>query len=161
MEELLEFISTARDARELKRALAVKLTLEKYVHAEIIKILNVTSGFISKWKQAYEAYGVDGILLGYQGSTGYLYKEQRHEVIEWLQQKDHWLLEELSTHLYQKYDVEFKSRQSYYDLFTQAGLSWKKTQKRNPKHNPEEVAAQKKSSTNACSSTRQMWIWGR
>jgi putative transposase len=121
MEELLEFISTARDARELKRALAVKLTLEGYVHAEIIKILNVTSGFISKWKQAYKAYGVDGILLGYQGSTGYLYKEQRQEVIEWLQQKDHWLLEELSTHLYQKYDVEFKSRQSYYDLFTQAG----------------------------------------
>ena len=40
---------------------------------------------------------------------------------------------------------EFKSRQSYYDLFTQAGLSWKKTQKCNPKHNPEEAAAQKKS----------------
>lgn len=158
MEELLNFIDTARDARELKRALAVKLTFEGYVHAEIIKILNVTSGFISKWKQAFEADGVDGILLGYQGSTGYLYKEQRMEVIEWLQRKDHWLLEELSTHLSQKYDVEFKSRQSYYDLFTQAGLSWKKTQKRNPKYNAEEVAAQKKSSTSACSSIRRMWI---
>ena len=66
-------------------------------------------------------------------------------MINWLQQKDYWLLEELSTHLSQNYDVEFRSRQSYYDLFTQAGLSWKKTQKRNPKHNPEEVAAQKKS----------------
>ncbi len=53
---------------------------------------------------AFEADGLDGILLGYQGSTGYLYKEQRQEVIEWLQQKDHWLLEELSTHLSQKYD---------------------------------------------------------
>ncbi len=157
MEELLNFIDTARDARELKRAIAVKLTLEGYVHAEIIKILNVTSGFISKWKQAFEAYGVEGILLGYQGSTGYLYKEQRQEVIEWLQQKDHWLLEELSTHLSQEYDVEFKSRQSYYDFFTQAGLSWKKTQKRNPKHNAEAVAAQKKSLTNACSIIRRMW----
>jgi putative transposase len=131
------------------------------VHAEIIKIINVTSGFISKWKQAFEAYGVDGILLGYQGSTGYLYKEQRQFVIEWLKQKDHWLLEELVTHLSQEYGVEFKSRQSYYDLFTQAGLSWKKTQKRNPKHNAEEVAAQKKSSTNACSSTRRMWSRAR
>ena len=161
MSELLEFISTARDARELKRAIAVKLTLEGYVQPEIIKILNVTSGFISKWKQAFEAYGVDGILLGYQGSTGYLYKEQRMEIIEWLQQKDHWLLEELVTHLSQKYDVEFKSRQSYYDLFTQAGLSWKKTQKRNPKHNPEEVDAQKKLLTNACSSTKRMWSRAR
>jgi putative transposase len=161
MEELLNFIDTARDARELKRALAVKLTLEGYVHAEIIKILNITSGFISKWKQAFEAYGVDGILLGYRGSTGYLYKEQRQFVIEWLQQKDHWLVEELSTHLYQQYEVEFKSRQSYYDLFTQAGLSWKKTQKRNPKHNAEAVAVQKKSSTNACSSIRRMWSRAR
>jgi putative transposase len=47
MSELLNFIDTAGDARELKRALAVKLTFEGYVHAEIIKILNVTSGFIS------------------------------------------------------------------------------------------------------------------
>jgi transposase len=53
---------------------------------------------------AFEADGLDGILLGYCGSTGYLYKEQRMEVIEWLQQKDHWLLKELSTHLCQKYD---------------------------------------------------------
>jgi putative transposase len=67
------------------------------------------------------------------------------EVIEWLQHKDHWQLEELSTHLCREYDVEFKSRQSYYDLFTQAGLSWKKTQKRNPKHDAQAVAAQKKS----------------
>jgi len=44
------------------------------------------------------------------------------------------------THLSQKYEVEFKSRQSYYDLFTQGLLE--KTQKRNPKHNPE-VAVQK------------------
>ncbi len=78
---------------------------------------------------AFEAYGVDGILLGYQGSTGYLYKEQRQEVIEWLKQKDHWLLEELATHLSQQYDVEFKSRQSYYDLFTQAGRSLEKDAK--------------------------------
>ena len=54
MSELLEFISTARDARELKRALAVKLTLEGYVHTEIIKILNVTSGFIRAYLQSLD-----------------------------------------------------------------------------------------------------------
>jgi transposase len=53
---------------------------------------------------AFEADEVDGILLGYQARAGYLYKEQRMEVIEWLQQKEHWLLEELVTHLSQKYD---------------------------------------------------------
>jgi len=29
--------------------------------------------------------------------------------------------------------VVFDSKQSYYTLFEQAGISWKKTQKRNPK----------------------------
>ena len=46
MEELLEFISTARDARELKRALAVKLTLEGYVHETEPEIINRARGFV-------------------------------------------------------------------------------------------------------------------
>jgi putative transposase len=32
--------------------------------------------------------------------------------------------------------VVFDSKQSYYTLFEQAGISWKKTQKRNPKADP-------------------------
>jgi len=33
----------------------------------------------------------------------------------------------------------FESNQSYYDLFALAGISWKKTQKSNPKKDPELV----------------------
>jgi putative transposase len=33
----------------------------------------------------------------------------------------------------------YQSKQSYYDLFTAAGLSWKKSQKRNSKTDPELV----------------------
>jgi len=39
----------------------------------------------------------------------------------------------------QDYDVVFDSKQSYYSLFEEAGISWKKTQKRNPKKDPELV----------------------
>ncbi len=127
MEELLNFIDTARDARELKRALAVKLTLEGYVHAEIIKILNVTSGFISKWKQAFEEQGVIGLRLQDQGSAGYLDAQQRQAVIDWLKQKNYWNLSELQRHIEDVYEVVFASKQSYYSLFADAGISWKKT----------------------------------
>jgi transposase len=33
----------------------------------------------------------------------------------------------------------YKSQQSYYDLMNEAGLSWKKTQKTNPKKDDEQV----------------------
>jgi len=35
-------------------------------------------------------------------------------------------------HLEKEYKVTFKSNQSYYDLFTEAKISWKKSQKKNP-----------------------------
>ena len=48
MEKLDAFIESNPDPRELKRAVAVKMTLEGYKHQEIIKVLQVSSGFISK-----------------------------------------------------------------------------------------------------------------
>ena len=49
------------------------------------------------------------------------------------------MLDELKGHIQEQYGVRFKSRQSYYDLFHDAEISWKKTQKRNPKADPEMV----------------------
>ena len=40
-------------------------------------------------------------------------------------------------HLEDKYDVVYKSKQSYYDLFEQGRVSWKKSQKVNPKFDEE------------------------
>ena len=47
MEELDAFIESNPDPRELKRALAVCMAIEGYKHREIIKILQVSSGFIT------------------------------------------------------------------------------------------------------------------
>lgn len=73
------------------------------------------------------------------GSTGYLNAEQRLAVLEWLEQKNYWDLQELQAHLEESLGVVFQSNQSYYELFHEAGVSWKKTQKRNPKKDPELV----------------------
>lgn len=136
LDDLNEFIQSNPDPRELKRAVAVQMFLQGYKHREIQAILGVSSGFISKWTRLYEQFGVSGLRLGYQGSVGYREPEQRQAVITWLQTKNYWNLAELQGQIQDGYDVVFDSKQSYYTLFEQAGISWKKTQKRNPKEDP-------------------------
>lgn len=139
LEDLNSYIQSNPDGRELKRAVAVQMFLKGFKHREIGESLGVSSGFISKWTQRYEQSGVSGLKLGYPGSNGYLGPEQRQDVIAWLKLKYYWNLTELQQHIEQEYEVIFNSKQSYYTLFEQAGISWKKTQKRNPKTDPELV----------------------
>jgi transposase len=47
---------------------------------------------------------------------------------------------ELKEYLSDNFDVVFGSNQSYYNLFNQANISWKKTQKKNPRKDAELVA---------------------
>lgn len=155
MESLKKFIDSNPDPRELKRAIAVKMSLEGYTHSKIMAILGVSSGFISTWKTRFETTGVSGLKLAYKGGQGYLGPIQKQAVIAWIKAKADWNLSELKHHLAEHYGVVFQSKQSYYDLFKEAGISWKKSQKRQlpkkaeliPKKTvlkkPELVAAQK------------------
>ena len=136
---LRDFINNNPDPRELKRALAVQMVLQKYSYFEIRDVLQVSVGFISKYKQLFKEQGITGLTLKYQGSSGYLDANARLDVIEWLQKKNYWNLAELKHYVVDNYKVRFASEQSYYDLFKAAGISWKKTQKCNPKLEPEIV----------------------
>ncbi len=144
MEELDAFIESNPDSRELKRALAVSMTLRGYPHRKIMKVLKVCSGFISKWKQAFIMNGVEGIKLAHKGSQGYLSQEQKTEVITWLKNNKTWNLNELEYYVAENFGVTFAAKSSYYQLFHEAGVSWKKSQKKNPDKKPEEIAAKKK-----------------
>ncbi|WP_334879566.1 helix-turn-helix domain-containing protein [Nostoc sp.] len=150
MRSLSEFIENSQDKREVQRALAVKMLLEGYTHVAIQSILDVSSGFISKWKKAFFTSGVEGLKLRYKGSQGFLNPQQRAGVIEWLKTKDKWNLSELEYEIASSYGVVFESKQSYYNLFDAAGISWKKTQAHNPKYDEELVASKKKKSV-SCS----------
>jgi transposase len=112
---------------------------KSYKHPEIQDSLSVSSGFISQWTQRYQNQGIASLKLAHRRSNGYLNPEQRSTVIQWLQTKEAWHLPELQIYLEDEYDIVFKSKQSYYNLLSEAGLSWKKTQKRNPKTDPELV----------------------
>lgn len=144
IEELLKFIKSNPDPREMQRPLAVKLVKENYSYSQIQQILNVSIGFISKWNNVFFSQGLEGLKLGYRGDTGYLTFEQKAEITTWSKTKDYWDITELELYVSEKYGVSFKSKQSYYDLFALAGISWKKSQKKNPKKDPELVELKKK-----------------
>src|SRR4028118_1785711 len=137
--QLESFIKSDIDARELKRAIAVRMALEGKLYHEISKMLGVSEFFVDYWKKTFKTQGVEGIKLGYKGSSGYLTKRQTDVVVEWLKNKESWNLEELVTYVEQEFGVSYKSKQSYYELLGAANISWKKTQKINPKSDDELV----------------------
>lgn len=137
--DLTSLINSNPDPRELKRALAVKMSIDGHPDQTIAQLLGVSNNFIRDWKKAFKVEGVDGVKLGYKGAKGKLTTEQREEIIEWLKNKQYWHLDELINHLEDKYDVVYKSKQSYYELFEQGRISWKRSQKVNPKFDEELV----------------------
>jgi putative transposase len=139
MSDLKALINRTRESRELKRALAVQNTLAGRPWKEVVAEWEVCESFIGKWRHIYQTQGGEGLKLGYKGSSGYLTAEQRTEVIGWLQHPQHWNVGRLRAYLQQRYGVVYQSRQSYYELLHEAKLSWKKSQKRNPKADPDKV----------------------
>ena len=140
MDSLSQFIETTSDARELKRAIVVQMRQQGYSYAQIESLLRVSESFIVKWQRLYQTQGVEGLRVGYWGTQGYLNAAENQAVIEWLQHQKTCQLEELVTYMDVTHGVVFKSKQSYYDLLHQAGLSWKKTQAQCPQKDETQVA---------------------
>lgn len=67
---LLTFIQSNPDARELKRALAVKMALQAEDYSPIKKLLGIHPSCMTNWKQRFLAQGIEGIKLGDQGAKG-------------------------------------------------------------------------------------------
>jgi putative transposase len=122
---LEQIIDHSRDSRELKRALAVKMSQKRVKHQDIADFLQVSAAFISKWRMIYEEQGAEALLLHYQGKLGYLSDKDKQEVILFLQQQSHFSVEELRDYLETQYQVVYKSKQSYYNLLAEGGLSGK------------------------------------
>jgi transposase len=78
------FLNQYRDSYEYPRGLVVKLAFQGYLYATICEMLDVTSGFISQAKTAYETAGIDGLRLKYQGGQPFLSEEQQQADISWL-----------------------------------------------------------------------------
>ena len=129
-----------KDVREYKRGQAVKLDLEGYPRKFTAEALSVGVNFVSKWRLAYNRQGAAGLRLSYKGSRGYLAKEDKQQVLDWLSKQSPYVSREtLEAYLETTYGVSYSSTRSYYDLLEQAGLSYKKRQAVNPAKDEQQV----------------------
>ena len=69
------FIKSDIDARELKRAIAVRMAISGKLYHEISKILGVSEFFVGFWKKQFKTKGIAGIKLG-QGASRFLTKQK-------------------------------------------------------------------------------------
>jgi putative transposase len=139
METLDDLIKQATDARETKRALAVKMLQTGLSPHIIATVLNVSEQYVSKWKIRYEQAGTQGLRLAYQGKTPYLSPAQRFQVVSWIQSHETLTIEALRDYMESQYRVVYDSKQSYYNLLTAGGMSYHATTASNPKYAEEQV----------------------
>lgn len=144
LDQVNTFLDTTKDAREYKRAMAVKLLLLEFEPHDIADLLHVTESFVSKWKRLCSEHGTDVFVLKYHGYQGYLTPEQRQSITEWIKAQKIQNMDDLVAFIRTTYHIEFKSRQSYYDMFAEAGITWKRAQSQHPDKDFERIATKKK-----------------
>ena len=139
MENLTKFIESELNLSS-KRALCVKMYKLGLKVSQIQEILAISQPSANKWIRLYNAEGIESLRPKYKGTVGFLSKEQRAELTAYISEKTHYSLEELQKYVEEKYDVVYKSLQSYYDILSAGGLSWHRTHKENPKKDEAAVA---------------------
>ncbi len=139
MTSLDEIINDSRDALEVKRAVCVKMALSGMPTVQITEMLNVTPQYVSKWRVRYEQQGAGSLVAGYRGSESYLTGEHRAEILSWIKTQETISVQAVRDYVEEQYGVVYQSKQSYYDLLQAAGLSYHKSEKRNPKRDEAQV----------------------
>lgn len=99
MPTLEEITNDSKDSRELKRALAVKMSQARIKNQDIANFLQVSPSFISKWCLIYKEQGALALLLHYQGKLGCLSDDKKQEIILFLRQLSHFSVEQWRDHL--------------------------------------------------------------
>jgi transposase len=143
MQDLDEIINEATDAREVKRALSVKMERSGIMPAQICQVLKVSPQDVSKWKGQYEAEGATALRLRYRGSESYLRAEQRQEIEDWLGEHETLTVEAVRDYLEEHYGLLYESKQSYSDLLEAGGMRYHRSEPVNPKRDEAQVLARR------------------
>ena len=139
MQDLDEIINEARDAREVKRAVSVKMGIHGFRPEQICQVLNVSLQYVSKWKGLYEGGGGAVLRLGYRGSERYLGEVERHLIGQWIGDQETVSVEAVRDYVEEHYGVVYRSKQSYYELLEAGGMSYHRSEKDNPKRDEAQV----------------------
>jgi transposase len=146
MHDLDEIINEATDAREVKRAVSVKMGVQGCSPAQICQVLNVSLQYVSKWKGQYEAGGGAVLRLGHRGSESSLGEEERQTILQWIGAQETGSIEAVRDYVKEQYGVVYRSKQSYYDLVEAGGMSYHRSEKHNPKRDEAQILARREES---------------
>ena len=140
LNELTDFINSTNHVKEWKKGEAVKLTIQGFSYRAISQRLQISYSSIARAKKEYKARGVSGLKLKYKGSLSYLTEVQKADLKVWLFEKpENRNISELQRHIMEKYNLVFKSPQSYYNILKNSQLTWQKANKQNSRKNPEAI----------------------
>lgn len=139
MDAIDELIKTTPDARIVKRALVIKMLHNGLSGQQISHLLNVSEQYVSKWKGLYKDEGASGLNLGYKGRPAYLAPEERQDIIAWIGRQKTIVIEDVIQYVEEQYGVIYQSKQSYYDLLAEGGMSYHKAELTNPKRNEAQI----------------------
>lgn len=139
--DLEDLVKRSAKSREIKRGLAVQRDLAGQSRKLIAEVLGVCLSFVSKWRLIFDEYGVNGLISTHQGgaSRAFLKTEQKEKVLAHIRSQEVFGPGELAQHLKSVYGISFQSPQSYYELLHEAGKTWHKSQKANPRRDEQEV----------------------
>jgi transposase len=143
MQDIDEIINEARDAREVKRAVSVKMGRQGVSPAQICQVLNVSRQYVSKWKGLYEVGGGAVLRLGHRGSERDVGEEERRAILQWIGGRETLSVEALRDYVEEQYGVVYRSRQSYYELLEAGGMSYHRSEKHNPKRDEAQILARR------------------
>jgi transposase len=143
MHDIDEIINEATDAREVKRAVSVKMGAQGFSPAQICQVLHVSLQYVSKGKGQYEAGGGAVLRLGHRGSDSYLREEERHEILQWRGSHETVSVEAVRDYVEEQYGGVYHSKQSYSDLLAMGGMSYHRSEKKNPKRDEAQVLARR------------------
>jgi transposase len=143
MDDIDKIINEAKDAREGKRAVSVKMSAQGFSPAQICQVLNVSLPYVSKWKVRYETGSGAALGLGYRGSESHLQEAQREAILQGIGGQETVSVEALRDDVEEQYGVVYRSKQSYYELLEAGGMSYPRSEKHNPKRDEAQVLARR------------------
>ena len=144
MDDIDEIINEARDAREVKRAVSVKMSAQGFSPAQICQVLNVSLQYVSKWKGLYEAGGGAVLRLGHRGSESYLGEEEQRAIGQWIGAQETVSVEAVRDYIEEQYGVVYRSKQSYSDFLEAGGRRYHRSEKDNPQRDEAQIVARRK-----------------
>ena len=139
----LEAMIEAKEGREIKRAVAVKMILHGFQTQALCELLDVSEAFVSKWNIIYQQHGAEGWRLHCPGNEGFVTDVPRQEVIVEWRCRESCGVGELRDRIENRYGVVYTSKQSYYDLLAEMAMSWRKAPPENPPRDESRVVAKR------------------